>query len=229
MLIVSALRTQLGSLVRSAAAVLFPSIAVLEDDAPEIAILLYLLETVLWSALLFGRSVVNLFVLQRAGGSAGASRQISQLRLARELTWVTLLIGAVLLPLLGMGLFAVRGGSWEQQWHMLVERARWLSLLVLASAVLDTLIAPVRSQLWLQTAVAQQMTRLFVLHPVVMFGFVLYNLTGSTAGIIAIFFTVRILVDISGWRRANRQARRARWFGRLTEDEPQVVRAARVS
>ena len=219
--------THVGALVRTAAAVLFPSFAVVEDRQPELGILLYLLETVLWSAVLFARSAVNLAVLRRVDDAAAHAREISQLRLARELTWVTLMIGAVMLPLLGMGVFAVRGGEWTPQWDMLRERGSWLAVTVLTGAALDTLVAPVRSPLWLQSAVAQQVTRLFVLHPVVMFGFVLYNMTGSTRGMVAIFVGVRLVVDISGWRPGIRELRRRRWFKTLAEPEPRRVPSRR--
>jgi hypothetical protein len=222
-----ALRSQLGATVRTIAAVLFPAVAVLEDHAPELGILLYLLETALSSALLLVRTVTNLFVLRRGGATRAHGRQISQLLRARDLMVSTVVIGVWTFPLLTMAMFAVRGGEWQPQWIVLTDRARWLALTVVASAVLDTLVAPVRSGLWLQSAVAQQMTRLLVLHPVVMFGFLLYRFTGSTVGMIAIFFTLRLFVDVTGWRRASRHARRHRWFRHLADQEPKAETARR--
>ena len=219
----------LGSLVRTAAAVLFPSLAVLDDRQPELGILLYLLETVLWSAVLFARSVVNLALLQRAEDVSERGREISQLRVARELTWVTLLIGTVALPLLGMAVFAIRGGAWDPQWALLRERGSYLAATILASAILDTLVAPVRSPLWLQSAVAHQVTRFFVLHPVVMFGFVFDSFTGSTRGMVTVFVAVRLIVDVNGWRPSIRELRRRRWFAALTEPEPRRPRGGRRS
>ena len=220
MLSALALRSQLGSTVRSIAAVLFPSVAVLEDHAPELGILLYLLETALSSALLLVRATTNLVVLRRAGATRAHSRQISQMLRARELMAATVVIGVWTLPLLTMAMFAVRGGEWQPQWDALVDRGRWLALTVIASAVLDAIVAPVRSALWVQSAVAQQMSRLLVLHPVVMFGFLFYRFTGSTAGMIAIFVALRLIVDVTAWRRESRHARRKRWFRHLADAEP---------
>ncbi len=216
----SVLLGQLGSGARSAIAVVFPTLAVFEDQAPELGILLYLLETGASSTLLFVRTSARLVALGRSPATRAASREVSQMRHARELMGLMMLVGAVFTPLLTMAIFAMRGGEWHPQWDVLAGRGRWLLLMVAASGLLDVLGAPMRSSLWLQSAVAQQMSRLFLVLPVVMAGGVIYSVTASTVGMVAPFVLGRLAMDLSEWRAANRQARRRRWFGRLADLEP---------
>lgn len=232
MLIALVLRSRLGDIVRSGGAILVPSLVVLNDHYPELGILLYLAETAMSSALLLVRAGVSLRSTRRrfgAGASGVSGRQVSQLRKARELTVWAVVISVAVLPLLTMAVLAVRAGEWGPRIEMLTDRAKWMALVVVASAVLDSLIAPVRSMTWLQSSVAAQQVRLIVLHPVVMFGFVIYNLTGSALGLVGIFVTLRLLVDAWGWRTGTRAYLRRRCFGRLAEDEAPANRGRRMA
>jgi hypothetical protein len=219
---VTLLRGQVGETVRTGAAILFPSFVVLNDHYPELAILLYLAETGMSSMVLLARTLASLHTTRRAlaAGVAGVrDRHVSQLLKARELTTWTVVVAVAVLPLLTMGVLATREGEWGPRLDLLADRTKWMALVVLASAVLDSLIAPVRSMTWLQSSVGAQLTRLIVLHPTVMVGFALYSVTKSTLGLVGIFVTLRLILDLWHWRTASRVYVRRRSFGRLAEEE----------
>jgi hypothetical protein len=103
-------------------------------------------------------------------------------------------------------------------WHALrdtvVDRGQWMAVIILASAVVDTLVAPVRTAEWLQASVALQMNRTILLHPVIMFGYLIFGITGSLAGMVMIFIVGRLLMDLNALRSGTRERARNQWMQR---------------
>lgn len=192
-------RAWTGSLLRSGVAVAFPSVALLEDRQPALAILLYLVEIILTALMLLARtSLATLLVSRGARQESADEPDVRTLRKTRDLATSTVAVGLLGLPFL---LVAVLLAYPEMDWPLLrdsvLDWGRWVALLILASALLDALVAPVRTPEWLQAAVTMQMTRTLLLHPVTLLGFLLFGLTGSLTGMVVVFVAVRVVLDLS--------------------------------
>lgn len=192
-------RAWMGSLVRSGVAVAFPSVALLDDRQPALGILLYLVEIILTALMLLARTAVATLLVSRDARQESADEpDVLALRKTRDLATTTVAVGLLGLPFL---LVAVLLAHPELDWPVLrdsvLDWGRWVAVLIVASALLDTLVAPVRTPEWLHTSVTMQMTRTLLLHPVILFGFLLFGLTGSLTGMVVVFVAVRVVLDLS--------------------------------
>ena len=93
------------------------------------------------------------------------------------------------------------------------ERASWMAGMLLASAVIDSLIAPVRSVQWIETGVAWQGSRTAVMTLCLMLGWPVMLFSGTSQGFFWIFFALRLLSDLGGLRPGERERIRANMFG----------------
>lgn len=201
-------RAWMGGALRSGAAVVFPSLAVLDDKLPAVGILLYLLEVLSSALLLYGRTGVSRLFARRAFAASGAATPsaAASLKQAGEHASMVIGIGLICAPFLWIAaLIGSPGQEWPQLLDLVIDRGRWLLLCVLISGVLDTLLAPVRSPEWLRESAKAQLQRIWLLHPVILFGFLLYAMTGSLLGMVVLFVTGRLLLDLSAWRVAFHQ------------------------
>lgn len=205
-----------GSLLRTATAVLFPSLAVLDDGWPAAGILLYLVEIVLSAVLLLVRTGAGEWLARRASlrGDAPDTDWFA-LRKARRLASAIIAVGLMGSPFLWVAaLLDAPGRPWPELVDLLADRGQTMALCILASGVLDVLTMPARSPQWLQASVARQMNRTVLLHPVILFGFLLYGLTQSLQGMVALFVVGRLALDLNGLRPGTRERARQQWFQR---------------
>ena len=202
-------RAWMGGLLRSGVAIVFPSVALLEDRQAALGILLYLVEIILTALMLVGRAGVASAVVSRAARAGVAGEEdVRSTRKARELAMTGLAVALLGLPFLIVAvLLAHPEMDWPALRHAVVDRGQWLALLILASAALDTLVAPVRTPEWLQASVAMHVKRTILLHPVILFGFLLFGLTGTLSGMVVLFVVGRLLMDgsamfgaVDAWR-----------------------------
>jgi hypothetical protein len=200
-------RARMGGALRSGAAIVFPSLAVLDDNLPAVGILLYLLEVIASALLLYGRTGMSRLFARRAFAASGATvpSASASLKQAGEHASMVIGIGLICAPFLWIAaLIGSPGQEWPQLLDLVVERGRWLVLCILVSGVLDTLLAPVRSPEWLREAARTQLQRVWLLHPVILFGFLLYAATGSLLGMVVLFVGGRLLMDLTAWRTSAR-------------------------
>lgn len=203
------LRANAGHGVWAVIAFLFPVVATVHDDSVILAILLFVLETLLASAVLLVRT------LGRRGGSDDdhgrrrlhEARRVLQLFVAPFSLGCIFMFATVALIEYSKGRLPVEGVG------LLRERASWMAGMLLASALLDTLIAPVRSVQWLETAIAWQSSRTAVMTVVLMLGWPVMLFTGSSHGFFWVFFTLRLLSDAGSLRGSERERIRERMFG----------------
>ncbi|BCS34579.1 hypothetical protein TBR22_A38070 [Luteitalea sp. TBR-22] len=207
-----------GWSLRSAAAIGFPSVAVVDDHRPTLAILLYLVEAVLASALLWMRTGIALVGARRRAGpteTRDQERQRWALRKARNLAGAVVAVGIIGAPFLWMAaLLGDPGTPWRTVQAEVIGRGQWIALVLLLSAIVDSLVAPVRSAEWLQSSVAMQMNRVILLHPVIMFGYGLFAITGSLLGMVGLFVVGRLLMDLNAMFGNAREGARKQWFER---------------
>lgn len=94
-----------------------------------------------------------------------------------------------------------------------LDRAKWMALSLLASAGLDSVIAPIRSVTWLESGVSWQGSRTAVMILAVLLGWPVMLLTGTTQSFFWVFFGLRLLSDLGSLRPAERERIRAQMFG----------------
>jgi hypothetical protein len=204
-----AVRVGAGHGLWTIAAFLFPTLAIIRDDSVILAILLFVLETLLASLVLAARTLVAV----RGGAHDGeAGRRVTEARRVLLFFVAPFGLGCMVmfaavalieytngrLPVEGLGLFR--------------ERATWMATMLLASAALDTLIAPVRSVQWLETAVAWQGSRTSVMTLVLLVGWPVILVTGTSQGFFWVFFAFRLLSDVGSLWPGQREQIRARMF-----------------
>jgi hypothetical protein len=193
----------------SIVAFLFPMLAVVKDDSVAMAMLLFLLETLMASAVL----VVRLSASRRAARDDHEARR----RLGEAIRMVqffvlpfslgcAVLLGAVTFIEVEKGRAAFDAAS-----HL--DRAKWMTLSLFASAGLDSIIAPIRSVTWLETGVSWQGSRTAVMILVVLLGWPVMLFTGTTQSFFWTFFGLRLLSDLGSLRPAERERIRAQMFG----------------
>lgn len=206
----------MGSLVRSGAAIAFPSLALLHDKQPALGILLYLVEIILTAVMLLARTSLSEVLVSRAARRGAARTQdVWDVRKARRLAAAIVAVGLMGAPFLWLAvLIAHPDMRWQTLRDTVLDRGEWIALIVLSSAVLDALVAPVRSAEWLQTSVAVQMNRTILLHPVIMFGYMIFAVSGTLAGMVAIFVGGRLLMDLNALRSGTRDRARKQWMHR---------------
>ena len=196
-------------------AFLFPTFAVVKDESIVLAMLLFLMETLLASAVL----AVRLRVSRRAlGDDDRARRRLHEVGKALGIFVVPFSLACVVL--LGVVTFIeIANGRASHDVAMLVTRARSMAAMLLGAAVLDSLIAPVRSVRWLESAVAWQSSRTAVMFLAVLVGWPVMLWTGTSQGLFWSFFGLRLLSDLGSLVPAERERITTRMFG---DASPQV-------
>lgn len=193
----------------SLVAFFFPAAALIRDDSVAMAMLLFLLETLMASALL----VIRLSVSRRAARDDHEARR--RLREAiRVVQFFVLPFSLGCAVLLGAVAFIeVDKGRATFDIASHLDRAKWMALSLLASACLDSAIAPIRSVTWLETGVSWQGSRTAVMVLVVLLGWPVMLFTGTTQAFFWIFFGLRLLSDAGSMRASERERIREQLFG----------------
>lgn len=190
-------------------AFIFPTLAVVKDDSVALAMLLFLLETLLASSLLGVRVLAS----RRAMAGNDGARQ----RLATVGNTLMIFVGpfslacAVMLGVVVM--IEVSKGRAVYDLAAFGDRARWMAVMLLATAALDSLLAPVRSVQWIETAVAWQGSRTAVMLLAVLLGWPVMLFTGTSQGLFWAFFGLRLLSDLGSLTSGERERIRAQMFG----------------
>jgi hypothetical protein len=194
----------------SIAAFLFPTLALVEDGRVAIAMLLFVMETLLASALLGAR----IFVASRAShvepDAQARLREIRRLLLILVLPFSLVcgvMLGAVTL------IEHANTGRFEGQAATFVSRASWMAGVLLASAVLDAVVAPVRSVPWLEATAAWQWSRTAVLFLTMLIGWPVMLFSGTSQAFAWIFFAFRLLTDVATLMPGERERIRGVVFG----------------
>lgn len=207
-MIPAGLRFSAGHGLWAVGAFLFPTLAIVSDDSVAVAMLLFLLETLLASAILFARLGVSGRSLDAGARHRLAdARQVLQFFVTPFSLGCAILMGAVVAIEVSKGRLAADG------LRSLGDRASWMASALLASAVLDSVLAPVRSVQWLETSVAWQGSRTAVMMLVVMMGWPVMLVTGTSQAFFWIFFALRLMSDVEGMRRSGRECIREKLFG----------------
>ena len=130
----------------SIAAFLFPSLAIANGESLSIAMGLFLLETVAAIAILSARLGVSWLASR---GDPDARARMGQV--------VHGLKGVLLTGIIGVGwglalaLASLQAEPAGVAWAPFADRASWMLGTLLATAVLDSIVAPVRTPVWLET------------------------------------------------------------------------------
>ncbi len=190
-------------------AFLFPTLAVVRDDSVALAMLLFVAETLLASALLGVRVAAS----RRAHGSDVTAAY----RLHEAWRVLLIFVGPFSLAcafMLGAvtAIEASKGGI-HVDLAAFLDRGKWMALLLVASVAIDTLVAPVRSVHWLETSVAWQGSRTAVMFLAVLVGWPFMLFTGTTQAFFWIFFALRLLTDIGSLQPGERERIRTQMFG----------------
>ena len=93
------------------------------------------------------------------------------------------------------------------------ERARWMALVLLGGAVLDSLLAPVRSVTWLESAAAWQASRTSVIVIAFLIGTPIMLWSGNSQGYFWAWFGLRLFSDVNALRPAERERLRLHFLG----------------
>lgn len=197
-------------------AFVFPSLAAVEQDGAAAAVLLYLTETVVALAIL----LLRLQVAWRASGDDEPTRA----RLSRTRQGV----GGVLLMILvclvwGLGLVGYLTVMSEARavWATFIERSGPMIAMLLLAALLDTIVAPVRTPAWLETGFAWQASRSSIVVVSMLVGGPLAFWFGAPA-LVWSFLALRLLADLGGLRRSERERIRAQMFDGLVPPDRAV-------
>jgi len=193
----------------SLVACFFPAAALIKDDSVAMAMLLFLLETLMAAALL----VVRLSTSRRAARDDHEARR----RLGEAIRMVQFFVLPFSLGcavLLGVVTFIeVEKGRAAFDVASHLDRAKWMALALLASACLDSIIAPIRSVTWLETGVSWQGSRTAVMILVVLLGWPVMLFTGTTQSFFWVFFGLRLLSDLGSLKPGELERIRAQMFG----------------
>ncbi len=190
-------------------AFLFPTLAIVEDDSVALAMLLFVGETLLASALLGVRVMTS----RRAhvADAPAAWRLHEAWRVLLFFVGPFSLACAVMLSAV-TAIEASKGGL-HLDLGAFLDRGKWMALMLVASVVIDTLIAPVRSVHWLETSVAWQGSRTAVMFLSVLVGWPFMLFFGTTQAFFWVFFALRLLADLGSLAPGERERIRAQMFG----------------
>ncbi len=198
-----------GRSLWAVAAFLFPTLAIVKDDSVALAMLLFVGETLLASALL----AIRVMVSRRASHTQpGAASRLHE-------AWRVLLFFVGPFSLACAFMLAVvtfietSNGGLQVDMRAFLDRAAWMALALLASAVIESLLAPVRTVHWIESGISWQGSRTAVLFLAVLVGWPVMLVTGTTQGFFWIFFMLRLLSDLGSLRASERERIRARIFG----------------
>lgn len=188
------------------AAFLFPSLAAAEQDGAAAAVLLYLTETIVALAILW----LRLQVAWRASrGDAPTHARLSRTR--RGLAGVLLMILVCVVWGLGLVGFLTVTSEPRAVWATFAERSGPMVAMLLLAAVLDTIVAPVRTPAWLETGFAWQASRSSIVVVSMLIGVPLAFWFGPTA-LVWSFLGLRLFADLGGLKRSERERIRANLF-----------------
>jgi len=209
-------RAWAGRGVWSIAAFLFPSLAAVQQDGAATAVLLYLTETAVALAILWLR-------LQAAWrASHDEAETLARLRRTRMGTaGVLAMVGVGLVWGLGLAGFLAVDAGIGASWDAFVQRVGPMLGTLLLAAILDTVFAPVRTPAWLETGMAWQASRASVVVVSMLIGAPLVYWFGSTA-LVWSFLGLRLLADIGGFKRSERERIRANMFDGPVPPDPRV-------
>jgi hypothetical protein len=202
-------RSMLGARLWALAAFFFPTLAIVQDQSVVLAMLLFVMETMLASLVLAMR--VGLSRRAASGEPAVVWRLREAWRVLLFFVWPFSLVCAVMLG--AVTIIEIDKGRLQGSLAEFGDRARWMALTLLVAATLDTVLAPVRSVHWLETGVAWQGSRTAVLFLAVLLGWPIILFTGSGQGFFWTFFVLRLLSDFGGLKRGERERIRAQMFG----------------
>ena len=186
----------------------FPALALFKDDSVALAMVLFILETLLGSAVL----VVRMRGARRATSEPDAAARIGKaMRLLGEFVLPFSLVPCILLvAFTALDAERVDLRTWYATY---ASRAQGMALLLLAGAALDSLIAPVRTVAWLETAAAWQASRTSVLVLAFLLGVPVMIATSSTQGFFWAYFGLRLFGDLNGMRPSERERLRTHFLG----------------
>lgn len=198
----------LGHGLWSVAAFLFPTLAIVGDDSVVVAMLLFVMETLVAASLLAVRLAAS-----RRGRRPDDAEALRLRQVARALlVFVGPFSLACAVMLSAVAFIEAAKGGIEIDLAVFFDRAKWMALALVASAVLDSLLAPVRSIHWLETGVAWQGSRTAVLFLAVLLGWPVMLFTGTSQSFLWIFFALRLLSDLGSLRPGERERIRAQMF-----------------
>ena len=204
-----ATRVGAGQGLWSLAAFLFPTLALVRDESVALAMLLFSSETLIASGLLLAR----LWIARRHAEEQDARRRLTEVH--RLLVVLVLPFTAVCIVMVAAVTLIEHGnrGGLDGVGTLFVERGRWMALMLVAAATLDTLIAPVRSVHWLEIGASWQWSRTAVFFLTVLLGWPVMLYTGTTQGFFWIFFGFRLLSDLGTLMPGERERIRKTTFG----------------
>ena len=181
---------------------LFPAFAIVEDGRVAVAMLLFVMETLLASTLLG----------VRLGGATRHAQDEPEVQTRlREVRRLLLILVVPFSLVCGVMLGVVtliehaNTGRFEGALETFTSRATWMAGALLASAVLDAVVAPVRTVHWLETTAAWQWSRTAVLFLTMLIGWPVMLFTGTSQAFAWIFFAFRLLTDIGSMRPGERE------------------------
>ena len=199
---------QAGAGVWTSASFLFPALSVWHDASVALAMVLFVLETLLASTLLGVR-----IALARRGvhdhDAAGRLRKVARLLLQLVLPFS--LVPGVLL--LGYASIDAQQGRLSVDVDGYAERARWMGTVLLGGAVLDSLLAPVRSVTWIESAAAWQASRTSVIVIAFLIGTPIMLWSGNSQGYFWAWFGLRLFSDVNALRPSERERLRLHFLG----------------
>lgn len=201
-------RLGVGQALWAAAAFFFPTLAVVRDESVGVAMLLFLLETLLMSALL----AVRVGVARRQAQPAAAERLV---HVRRVLQFFVAPFGLATAAMFGavVAIEGAKGRLPPDTFATLMDRASWMAVMLAAGAALDAITSPVRSVGWLESAVSWQASRTSVMTLVLFIGWPIMLATGSSQAYFWVFFAFRLLCDLGSLASRERERIRERTFG----------------
>ena len=188
------------------AAFLFPSLAAVEQDGAAAAVSLYLTETAVALAILWFRLQV---ALRASRDDAPTHARLTRTR--RGLPGVLLMILVCLVWGVGLVGYLTVMSEPRAVWATFVERSGPMVAALLLAALLDTIVAPVRTPAWLETGFAWQASRSSVVVVSMLIGVPLAFWLGPPA-LVWSFLGLRLVADLGGLRRSERERIRANMF-----------------
>lgn len=201
------LRFGAGHGLWSLAAFLFPSLALARGEPLSVAMGLFLLETLAAVTLLSARLGVAWLATRNDPDARAPMRRVV------HGLWGVLLMTAIAA---GYGLAVVVGALYvegaEEAWPELLARGRWLLVVLTGTAVLDSIVAPVRAPRWLETNLAWQASRSSVLVVSILLGIPLALWMRSPVAFVWPFLGLRLIADVGGLRASERERIRSLMF-----------------
>ena len=139
------------------------------------------------------------------------SRLDKALRLLLQMVLPFSLVPGVLL----LGYAAIDGqqGRLDIGFDDYLERARWMAIMLFGGALLDTVMAPVRSVDWLESAAAWQGSRTSVLVIGFLVGTPLMLWFGNSQAYLWPWMALRLFADLNGLRPSERERLRLHLLG----------------